>query len=156
MRRITFSYKFHTQKYILTFLQIRRQFLLEEEKKHILEDVESAFWKTICHDWAFGRKILLISAFHGPLATAGESASAWQRRWEPSNGPESQSRTVYAKFESNSEPEGPEYAREWQWEPVRARVGVTGSHREPERDRERSSKSQREPVKAWERLVSHF
>ena len=24
--------------------------LLEEEQKHILEDVESAFWKTICHD----------------------------------------------------------------------------------------------------------
>ena len=43
---------------------------------------------------------------------------------------------------------GPEYARGWQWEPVRARVGVTESHREPERDRERSSKSQREPVKA--------
>ena len=38
----------------------------------------------------------------------------------------------------------------WQWEPVRARVGVTESHREPERDRGRSSKSQREPVKAWE------
>ena len=39
---------------------------------------------------------------------------------------------------------GPEYAREWQWEsgePVRARVGVTESHREPERDREKSSKS---------------
>ena len=46
---------------------------------------------------------------------------------------------------------------------MRARVGVTESHREPERDRERSSKSQREPVKAWEsklepkkRLASHF
>ena len=42
-------------------------------------------------------------------------------------------------------------------------MGVTESHREPERDRERSSKSQREPVKAWEsklepkkRLASHF
>ena len=33
---------------------------------------------------------------------------------------------------------------------VRARVGVTESQREPERDRERSSKSQREPVKAYE------
>ena len=33
---------------------------------------------------------------------------------------------------------------------MRARVGVTESHREPEKDRERSSKSQREPVKAWE------
>ena len=43
---------------------------------------------------------------------------------------------------------GPEYAREWQREPMRARVGVTESHRESERDRERSSKSQREPVKA--------
>ena len=29
-------------------------------------------------------------------------------------------------------------------------MGVTESHREPERDRERSSKSQREPVKAGE------
>ena len=28
---------------------------------------------------------------------------------------------------------------------MRARVGVTESHREPERDRERASKSQREP-----------
>ena len=34
--------------------------------------------------------------------------------------------------------------------PVRARVGVTESHREPERDRERSGKSQRKPVKACE------
>ena len=34
---------------------------------------------------------------------------------------------------------------------MRARVGVTESHREPERDRKRSSKSQREPVKASER-----
>ena len=33
----------------------------------------------------------------------------------------------------------------WQWEPVEAKVGVTESHREPERDRERASKSQREP-----------
>ena len=43
---------------------------------------------------------------------------------------------------------GPEKTSEWQWESVRARVGVTKSHREPERDRERSSKSQREPVRA--------
>ena len=43
---------------------------------------------------------------------------------------------------------GPEYAREWQREPVRARVEVTESHKEPERDRERASKSQREPVRA--------
>ena len=34
---------------------------------------------------------------------------------------------------------------------MRARVGVTESHRGPERDRERFSKSQREPVKASER-----
>ena len=33
---------------------------------------------------------------------------------------------------------------------MRAREGVTESHGEPERDRERSSKSQREPVKAQE------
>ena len=31
---------------------------------------------------------------------------------------------------------------------MRARVEITESPREPERDRERSSKSQREPVKA--------
>ena len=33
---------------------------------------------------------------------------------------------------------------------MRARVGVTESHREPERDRERSSNNQREPLKASE------
>ena len=59
------------------------------------------------------------------------------------------SRAVYAKLESNGEPER---ARVCQRVAVRARaragVGVTGSHREPERDRERSSRSQREPVKA--------
>ena len=57
----------------------------------------------------------------------------------------SRSRAVYAKLESNSEPER---ARVCQREPVRAKVGVTESHREPERDREISSKSQREPLKA--------
>ena len=60
-------------------------------------------------------------------------------------GDESRSRAVYAKLESNS---GPERARVYQRVAVRARVGVTESHREPERDRDRSSKSQREPVKA--------
>ena len=30
---------------------------------------------------------------------------------------------------------------------MRAKVGVTESHKEPERDRENSSKSQREPVR---------
>ena len=45
---------------------------------------------------------------------------------------------VYAKLESNSEPER---ARVCQEVAVRAIVGVTESHREPERDRERSSKS---------------
>ena len=34
-----------------------------------------------------------------------ESASAWQRRREPSNGLVSQARTLKAKFQSNSEPE---------------------------------------------------
>ena len=33
---------------------------------------------------------------------------------------------------------------------MRARVGVTESHREPERDREKSSKSQREPERQLE------
>ena len=42
----------------------------------------------------------------------------------------------------------PERARVCQRVAVRARDGVTESHREPERDRKRSSKSQREPVKA--------
>ena len=55
------------------------------------------------------------------------------------SGDESRSRTVYAKLESNSEPER---ARVCQKVAVRARVGVTESHREPERDRERSSKCQ--------------
>jgi hypothetical protein len=70
-----------------------------------------------------------------------QTASAWQRRWEPSKGPESRSRTVYAKLESNSEPER---ARVCQRVAVRARVGVTESHRKPEKDRERASKSLRE------------
>ena len=56
-----------------------------------------------------------------------------------------QSRAAYAKLESNSEPER---ARVCQRVAVRARVGVTESHRESERDRKRSSQSQREPVKA--------
>ena len=53
----------------------------------------------------------------------------------------SRSRAVYAELESNSEPER---ARVCQRVAVRARVGVTESHKEPERDREKSSKSQRE------------
>ena len=59
---------------------------------------------------------------------AGESASAWQRRWEPSKGPESRSRTVNAKLESNSEPER---ARVCQRVAVRASESQSGSHREP-------------------------
>ena len=59
---------------------------------------------------------------------AGESASAWQRRWEPSKGPESRSRIVYAKLESNSEPER---ARVCQRVAVRASESQSGSHREP-------------------------
>ena len=57
------------------------------------------------------------------------------------SGAESRSRTVYAKLESNSEPER---ARVRQRVAVRARVGVTESHRKPEKDRERASKSLRE------------
>ena len=53
----------------------------------------------------------------------------------------SRSRAVYAKLESNSEPER---ARVCQRVVVRARVGVTESHREPERHREISSKSHME------------
>ena len=54
-------------------------------------------------------------------------------------------RAVYAKLESNSEPER---ARVCQRVAVRAsegQSGVTESHREPERDGDRSSKSHREP-----------
>ena len=54
----------------------------------------------------------------------------------------SRSRAVYAKFESDSEPER---ARVCQRVAVRARVGVTEGHREPEKDKERASKSEREP-----------
>ena len=53
----------------------------------------------------------------------------------------SRSRAVYAKLESNSEPER---ARVCQRVAVRARVGITESHREPKGDRERASKSQLE------------
>ena len=56
----------------------------------------------------------------------------------------SRSRAVYVKLESNSEPER---ARVCQRMAVRASKSQIGSHREPERDRERSN-SQREPVKA--------
>ena len=72
---------------------------------------------------------------------AGESASSWHQRWEPSKGPVSQSIAVYAKLESNSEPER---ARVSQRVAVRASGSQNESHREPERDRERASKSQRE------------
>ena len=57
----------------------------------------------------------------------------------------SQSRAVYAKLERISEPER---ARVCQRVAVRASESQSGSHKEPETDRERSSKSQREPVKA--------
>ena len=59
---------------------------------------------------------------------AGESASSWHRRWEPSKGPVSRSRAVYAKLESNSEPER---ARVCQRVAVRASESQSGSHREP-------------------------
>ena len=63
-----------------------------------------------------------------PDRKAGESASAWQQRWEPSKGPESQSRTEYAKLESNSKPER---ARVCQRVAVKASESQSGSHREP-------------------------
>ena len=53
----------------------------------------------------------------------------------------SRSRAVYAKLESNSEPER---ARVCQRVAVRASESQCGSHRAPFRDRERDSKSQRE------------
>ena len=58
----------------------------------------------------------------------GQSASEWQRRWEPIKGPESRSRTVYAKLKSNREPET---ASESLREEVRARGSQSGSHSEP-------------------------
>ena len=57
----------------------------------------------------------------------------------------SRSRAVYTKLENNGEPER---ARVCQRVAARSRLGVTESHRKPDRDRERSSKSQRETVKA--------
>ena len=58
---------------------------------------------------------------------AGESASAWQRRWELSKGPESRSRTVYAQLGNNSEPER---ARVCQRAAMRASESQSESHRE--------------------------
>ena len=84
---------------------------------------------------------------------AGESVSAWQRRWEPSKGPESRSRTVYAKLESNSEPER---ARVCQRVAVRASESQSGSHRESQRaiesQREPGREPQREPIRARRNL----
>ena len=59
----------------------------------------------------------------------------------------SRSTAVCAKLESNSESER---ARVCQRVAVRARVGVTESHRKPEKDRERASKSLREQQRAKE------
>ena len=58
----------------------------------------------------------------------------------------SRSRAVYAKLESNSEPER---ARVCQRVAVRARVGVTESHRETGRDPVRARESKKE-------LALHF
>ena len=62
------------------------------------------------------------------VSRVGESASSWHQRWEPSKGPVSWSRAVYAKLESNSEPER---ARVCQRVAVRASESQSGSHREP-------------------------
>ena len=62
------------------------------------------------------------------LSRPGQSASAWQRRWELSKGPESQWRTVCAKLESNSEPER---ARVSQRVAVGASERQSGSYKEP-------------------------
>ena len=61
------------------------------------------------------------------------------------SGAESRARTVYAKLESNSEPER---ARVCQRVAVRARVGVTESQRETGREAVRGSESQRDPDRA--------
>ena len=65
-------------------------------------------------------------------------------------GAESRSRALWAdpglytrNYRAIVSKRGPEYAREWQWEPLRARVGVRESHREPERARERQGENQR-------------
>ena len=58
------------------------------------------------------------------------------------SGAESRSRTVYAKLESNSEPER---ARVWQRVAVRANESQSGSHREPLKARERQGEIQEEP-----------
>ena len=55
------------------------------------------------------------------------------------SGAESRSRTVYAKLESNSEPER---AKVCQRVAVRASESQSGSHREPKRARERQGEIQ--------------
>ena len=82
------------------------------------------------------KMLLKISKYESirDVCRAGESASAWQRGWEPSKGPEIQSRSVNAKLESNSEPER---ARVCWRVAVRARGSQSGSHRKPYRARER-------------------
>ena len=60
------------------------------------------------------------------LCRAGQSVSSWHRRREPSKGPVSRSRAVYAKLESNSEPERARVCQR-----VAMRASESGSHREP-------------------------
>ena len=98
-----------------------------------------SIWMIICkmpvhlNDYQSGRKCVIVAS----------AMRAEQGPCEPIKGCVHENRAIVSQ-------RGPEYARGWQWEPVRARVGVIGSHRDPERDSERSSKSQREPGKAWE------
>ena len=67
----------------------------------------------------------------------GESASAWQRRWEPSKGPQSRSRTVYTKLESTIEPERARISQ-------RVAVRASKSQREAQRESVRATGNQSE------------
>ena len=145
-------------------LNMRNEISLNEEKNYQqprkiwiwnspIQKWKSPPWTIVfnlCRFATFLWQIEFTWELRPPGHLAGESASAWQRRWELSKVPKSQSRIVrilQAKLESNSEPER---ARVSQSVAMRASGSQSGSHREPERDRERHSKRQREPLRAWE------
>ena len=88
-----------------------------------IDTLSMSFTGPCIYDGSYGKANLILI-----IIRAGKSASSWHRRWEPSKGPVSRSRAVYAKLESNSEPER---ARVCQRVAVRASESQSGSHREP-------------------------
>ena len=53
---------------------------------------------SVCGDDPPLENICLIIFGESHIIRAGESASSWHRRWEPSEGPVSRSRAVYESF----------------------------------------------------------